>query len=195
MAGNIRSGSVPAGTTEMEYATFGSGDRNLIVLPGLSDGLATVKGKALLLAKPYLPVLGDFTVTMFSRINDMPEGYSIRDMAEDQWKVLDAMGFAVFIVDPLDLTAMNETIDRAIELRKEGKFPAIITRRPCVLLKRMPTPKKLCRVDPEKCRSCKMCLACGCPAIALKDGKAHVDPGQCIGCTVCAQICPFGAIS
>ena len=92
MAGNIRSGSVPAGTTEMEYATFGSGDRNLIVLPGLSDGLATVKGKALLLAKPYLPVLEDFTVTMFSRINDMPEGYTIRDMAEDQWKVLDAMG-------------------------------------------------------------------------------------------------------
>ena len=92
MARNIRSGSVPAGTTEMEYATFGSGDRNLIVLPGLSDGLATVKGKALLLAKPYLPVLEEFTVTMFSRINDMPEGYSMRDMAEDQWKVLDAMG-------------------------------------------------------------------------------------------------------
>ena len=105
------------------------------------------------------------------------------------------MGFTVFIVDPLDLAAMNETIDSAIALRKEGKFPAIITRRPCVLLKRMPTPRKLCRVDPEKCRSCKMCLGCGCPAIALKDGKAHVDSGQCIGCAVCAQICPFGAIS
>ena len=52
----------------------------------------------------------------------------------------------------------------------------------------------LCAVDRDKCRSCKMCLKVGCPAIFIKEGKAHIDPTLCVGCTVCAQVCPFGAI-
>jgi hypothetical protein len=40
----------------MAYASFGRGDRVLIILPGLSDGLATVRGKALLPVKPYQKV-------------------------------------------------------------------------------------------------------------------------------------------
>lgn len=71
---------------------FGHGDRALILLPGLSDGLATVKGKALLLAKPYTPFFDQYTVYMFSRKNDMPTGYSIRDMANDQTEAMDTLG-------------------------------------------------------------------------------------------------------
>ena len=29
---------------------------------------------------------------------------------------------------------------------------------------------------------------------AMKDGKAHIDETLCVGCKVCAQVCPFGAI-
>ena len=76
----------------MYYAVFGSGKRNLIVLPGLSDGLATVKGKALLLSAPYRPYSKDFTVYMFSRKERMPEGYGIRDMAEDQVLAMRQLG-------------------------------------------------------------------------------------------------------
>ena len=36
--------------SHMAYASFGHGDHVLVILPGLSDGLTTVKGKALLLA-------------------------------------------------------------------------------------------------------------------------------------------------
>ena len=46
MSRNCKNKSVKTGNTEMYYATFGNGPKNLVVLPGLSDGLATVKGKA-----------------------------------------------------------------------------------------------------------------------------------------------------
>lgn len=83
MLWNTKNGSVKIDNTEMYYVSFGHGSKNLIVLPGLSDGLLTVKGKALLLAGSYTKYFNDYTVYMFSRKNDMPEGYSIRDMATD----------------------------------------------------------------------------------------------------------------
>ncbi|MBR0416200.1 MAG: alpha/beta hydrolase [Firmicutes bacterium] len=88
----IKNGSVPIGDTEMYFAAFGRGKRKLVVLPGLSDGLATVKGKALVLSMPYMKYLKEFTVYMFSRKNSMPEGYSIRDMAEDQICAMKELG-------------------------------------------------------------------------------------------------------
>lgn len=87
-----KSDCVPIGGTEMYYAAFGSGAKPLVVLPGLSDGLATVKGKAWLLASPYKRFLQDYTVYLFSRKNDMPEGYSIREMAEDQVAAMNRLG-------------------------------------------------------------------------------------------------------
>jgi len=50
-------------------------------------------------------------------------------------------------------------------------------------------------IDKEKCRSCKACMKIGCPAIAMKDGKANIDNTLCVGCGVCSQMCAFGAIS
>ena len=94
MLWNAKNGSVPVGGTDMDYVSFGQGDRSFIVLPGLSDGLMTVKGKALLLAKPYVKFLKDYTVYMFSRKNKMPQGYSIREMAADQAAALKALGIA-----------------------------------------------------------------------------------------------------
>lgn len=84
MKKNIKNGSIQLDNTDMYYVSFGSGDKNLVVLPGLSDGLATVKGKAWLLHLPYRKYLKDYTVYMFSRKNLMPAGYTIREMAEDQ---------------------------------------------------------------------------------------------------------------
>ena len=80
----MKNGCVAIGNTDMNFVSFGTGNRKLVVLPGLSDGLATVKGKALILASPYKRFFRDYTVYMFSRKNNMPEGYSIRDMSDDQ---------------------------------------------------------------------------------------------------------------
>ncbi len=107
-------------------------------------------------------------------------------------KVLEAFGYQnVIIVDPQDLTAMQKAVDDALA----SEVPAaIITRRPCLLIKRIKHNISKCSVNAEKCRSCKKCLKVGCPAIFMKDGKATIDTTLCVGCTVCNQVCPFGAI-
>ncbi len=84
MKKNMTNGTIEFSDTDMYYVSFGSGKRNLIVLPGLSDGLATVKGKAWLLHFPYRRYLKNYKVYIFSRKNKMPENYTIRQMADDQ---------------------------------------------------------------------------------------------------------------
>lgn len=106
--------------------------------------------------------------------------------------VLRSYGFTnVIIVDPQDLKAMQKAVDDALESTEPA---AIITRRPCLLIKKIKHDIGMCAVDSDKCRGCKMCLKVGCPAVCIKDGKAVIDETLCVGCTVCAQVCPFGAI-
>lgn len=84
MIWNAKNGTIPIGNTKMSYVLFGLGNKVLILLPGLSDGLATVDGKALLLAIPYKLFFKDYTLFMFSRKNNLPDNYSIKEMADDQ---------------------------------------------------------------------------------------------------------------
>ena len=92
MLWNAKNGCVPVGGSDMCFVSFGRGERPLVLLPGLSDGLATVKGKALALAVPYRLFFEKYTVYMFSRRNDMPDGFSIRDMASDQAAAMRELG-------------------------------------------------------------------------------------------------------
>ena len=89
---NAKGGRVAVNGDDMDYVRFGRGKRAAVVLPGLSDGLATVRGKALLLVGPYRAFLDDFTVYMFSRRNNLPEGHAIRDMAADLAAAMAALG-------------------------------------------------------------------------------------------------------
>ncbi len=86
---NIKNLTVPVQGREMDCACFGSGGRSMVVIPGLSDGLMTVKGRAWLLAGPYRRFWEEFTVYVCSRSNELPEGFSIRDMASE---LAEAMG-------------------------------------------------------------------------------------------------------
>lgn len=45
--------NVIIGETDMDYVVFGRGQTPLVILPGLSDGLKTVKGQAFVLANYY----------------------------------------------------------------------------------------------------------------------------------------------
>lgn len=92
MLWNAKNGRAPLNGGTMNYVSFGTGSRRLVILPGLSDGLTTVDGKALLLAGSYRPFLRDFTVYMFSRREPLAAGHSIRDMAADQAAALSALG-------------------------------------------------------------------------------------------------------
>ena len=121
MLWNAKNGEVLLDDTEMNYVSFGRGEKTLILLPGLSDGLATVKGKALLLAWPYRRFFDRYTVYMFSRKNRMPEGYSIRDMANDQARAMEALGIkqaSVMGVSQGGMIAQYLAIDRAEMVEK-----------------------------------------------------------------------------
>ncbi len=102
-----------------------------------------------------------------------------------------AMGIDhVRVVDPYNIAECEQAVKE--ELAFEGPS-LIISRRPCVLLKSV-APKPPLVVDEAKCRSCKQCMNIGCPAIAMKGGKARIDPTLCVGCGVCSQLCRFGAL-
>ena len=102
-----------------------------------------------------------------------------------------ALGFnRVRVVDPYDLKAVEEAVTEELAAKEPS---IIISRRPCVMIKGT-VHKPPISVDEDKCVGCKQCMSIGCPAIAVKDKKAHIDPTLCIGCKVCSQICKFGAI-
>ena len=87
-----KNGTLSINGTTMDYIRFGSGKKNLILLPGLGDGLRTVKGTALPMALMYRMFARDFTVYAFSRRNDLPPDHSTRDMARDVKDAMDALG-------------------------------------------------------------------------------------------------------
>lgn len=78
----------------MDYIRFGTGKRILVMLPGLGDGLRSMKGTALPMAAMYHVFAKDFTVYAFSRKNDLPEDYTTRDMARDLKAAMDLLGIA-----------------------------------------------------------------------------------------------------
>lgn len=88
---NIEENSVAIDNTEMDYVAFGQGQQPLVILPGLSDGLKTVSGQALLLAFYYRQFSKDFGVYVFSRKDELEESYSTRDMARDQNTALEKL--------------------------------------------------------------------------------------------------------
>lgn len=96
----------------------------------------------------------------------------------------------VRVVDPYDLKATETAISEEIA---QDEPSVIISRRPCALLKSVKANPPL-TVDNDRCRSCKMCMKIGCPAISMKDGKAKIDATLCVGCDVCKQLCAFDAI-
>ena len=75
--------NIRIGNTDCDYIVFGSGREPLIMLPGVGDGFRTARGIALPFAVMYRSFAEHFRVYVFSRRNDMPEGFTTRDMADD----------------------------------------------------------------------------------------------------------------
>ena len=103
-----------------------------------------------------------------------------------------AMGInRVRVVDPYNIAECEAAVKEELEVEEPS---LIISRRPCALLKEVKHNPPL-KVDEAKCKSCKMCMKIGCPAIAMKNNKAQIDPTLCVGCGVCTQMCNFHAIN
>lgn len=76
----------------VDYIRFGSGAKSLVMLPGVGDGLKTVKGMALPFALLYRSLAKDFTVYVFSRRRELSAGMTTLDMAEELNCALESLG-------------------------------------------------------------------------------------------------------
>ena len=89
---DARNGSVKIGNTDMDYVSFGHGQKTLIMLPGLGDSLKTVRGTAHAMAMLYKEYGKNHKVYMFSRKSKLEENASIRNMAKDQREAMKKLG-------------------------------------------------------------------------------------------------------
>ena len=89
---NAQNGVLKFSDTTMDCIRFGSGEKVLVMLPGLGDGLRSMKGTAIPFAAMYRRFAKDFTVYAFSRKNKIPAGYTTRDMARDVMVAMKTLG-------------------------------------------------------------------------------------------------------
>nr|MBN2069919.1 indolepyruvate ferredoxin oxidoreductase subunit alpha [Candidatus Krumholzibacteriota bacterium] len=116
----------------------------------------------------------------------------------DLVKLCESLGVEhVRTVDPYDL---DETVSVLKEEVDRDDLSVVITTRPCMLF-----PSKIrdipYTVVTDKCIACHACFRVGCPSISAAPEtnekgkhKSLIDTTTCTGCTICAQVCPVGAI-
>lgn len=112
-------------------------------------------------------------------------------------KVCKALGVEyVEVVDPYDVPAVFRTLKAAVS---HDGVSVVITNRPCVV---SPAPIRRApyEVVAPACNACQVCMNIGCPSITWTEEfhegqhKVTIDTATCIGCAVCALLCPTEAI-
>lgn len=108
----------------------------------------------------------------------------------DIYNLLKACGVKkIARLNPLNQKEAVEAVKDAVSF--EGPS-AIIFEAPCIALYK---PSNKQTVNNDKCTLCKRCIReIGCPAISINEGKVEIEPSLCYGCTLCSQVCAFGAI-
>ncbi len=97
---------------------------------------------------------------------------------------------SVRVVDPWDLKELRKVLKEEVGADHSS---VIVARRACVNRDRE-REFVLHTIDNEVCNECGLCMKLGCPAIVKRGDELFVDHAQCIGCTLCAQVCKKGAI-
>ncbi len=142
-----------------------------------------------------LMILDNSITGMTGHQQNPATGKNIRGEAAPQLDLValcKAVGVAsVRTVDPFDMKAL-EAILREETARPETSV--IIAQRPCALLDKK-SVKPPYAVDGNKCIKCKMCMRIGCPAIVMGETCATIEPSLCVGCGLCAGVCPQGAMN
>ncbi len=155
-----------------------------------------------------LIILDNHTTAMTGRQDHPGTGFTLKGdetFEVDLVKLAKALGVKnVKVINPYDLAATERVIRREVHKPEPS---VIISRAPCVLSRREKAVSgEALSVSPEACTGCRSCLRLGCPAMAWvkeegeneggkkRKGRAEIDPFLCNGCTLCTQVCKFGAI-
>lgn len=80
------------GNTQMDYISFGKGTKPLILIPGLSFN--RVKGSAVPLAYMYRIFANDYKVYVFDKKEMIPEGYTVKNIAQDTAYAMKTLGLS-----------------------------------------------------------------------------------------------------
>ena len=101
----------------------------------------------------------------------------------------------IHLVKPRNLKKTQEAV--AAAMKYQG-VSVMISEEMCPLYARRigaAGKRPVFQVDHEKCKNHRDCLTrLACPAFYLEGDKVMINPNLCIGCTVCAQVCPENAI-
>ena len=82
--------SVKKDNTEIGYFSFGNGKKTLVILPGLDVRMITESAKNV--ENAYSRFKNDYTVYVIDRKTDIPNGYTIFDIADDTAYVMNELG-------------------------------------------------------------------------------------------------------
>lgn len=97
----------------------------------------------------------------------------------------------VAVVNTYNLKSYTEKV---AEFAKLKGVRVIIARGECAILQSRRGVEWVYRVIPDKCTNCLVCTKMtGCPALLPTGEKVVVIEEDCIGCSLCAQVCPFDA--
>ncbi len=104
-------------------------------------------------------------------------------------KLAEAMGIHTDVVDPYDIEATVRVLKEAVNA---DELRVVITRRKCIFGEGVERENPYTVTD--ECTGCLVCInQLGCPAMSFEGDKASINE-LCIGCGVCAQVCPANAI-
>ncbi len=114
--------------------------------------------------------------------------------------ICEAMGCKVAEADPFDLEGTEALM---ADLLRQPGLKVLILRQPCATLKsKQQHTKPRVWVDQDKClgdgcgcdRFCSRVWGCPGNSWDFQKNKAVIDPVSCVGCGICAKLCPAGAI-
>ncbi len=74
----------------MDYCTFGSGRKILVILPGLSVQSVMLSADAV--AQLYASMTDDYTIYLFDRRKELPDRYPVKEMAKDTLTAIHTLG-------------------------------------------------------------------------------------------------------
>ena len=111
--------TVFAGNTAMDYIVFGNGDKNFVILPGLS--VHSVTGSADAIADAYKEFSEKYTVYVFDRAKNIHKGYSVKDMAKDT-----AAAMKVLNIETADIFGASQ--GGMIAMYLAADYPALVNK-------------------------------------------------------------------